>query len=231
MATPTSTLSPRRRENLALCFQELITVGERLRSGRQQVSDAVTFRGQLKEALRMADAEARRQGYTADDIALAVFAVVGYLDESILTLRSPVFVDWPRQPLQEELFGHQIAGEVFFQNLQRILGRDETQELADLLEVYHLCLLLGFAGRYSIGGKGELKVIIDQVAAKILRIRQPSPELSPAWRLPQDAVQVRKDPWVKRVLIATISVLSLVVLLYIVYHLSLWGSVKGLDKL
>ena len=60
-------------------------------------------------------------------------------------------------PLQQQRYGHDIAGEVFFQNLQKILTRSETYELADLLEVYYLCLLLGFAGRYSIGGRGELR--------------------------------------------------------------------------
>ncbi len=33
-----------RRENLALAFQELLTLGERLRSGRQSVSNAQAFR-------------------------------------------------------------------------------------------------------------------------------------------------------------------------------------------
>ena len=38
--------APRRVENLAFVFQELLTVGERLRSNRQQVADAVSFRAQ-----------------------------------------------------------------------------------------------------------------------------------------------------------------------------------------
>ena len=35
----------RRAENLAFCFQELLTVGERLRSGRQAVQDAAPHNG------------------------------------------------------------------------------------------------------------------------------------------------------------------------------------------
>jgi type VI secretion system protein ImpK len=221
----------RRLENLALCFQELLTVGERLRSQRQPVSDANVFRSQLRQALAMADQEARRQGYTAEDIQYAVFAVVAFLDESILNLRSPVFADWPRQPLQEELFGHHIAGEVFFQHLQRLLGRDETHELADVLEVYHLCLLLGFAGRYSLGGRGELRSIIDTVAAKILRIRQPSPELSPAWRLPNDAPPPMVDPWVKRLMFGAIGVLAFVVVMFLVYKFTLMSGVSTLGNM
>ena len=41
---------PRRRENLAFVFQELLTVGERLRANRQQVSDAASFRAQCGPA-------------------------------------------------------------------------------------------------------------------------------------------------------------------------------------
>src|SRR5437667_12460049 len=77
----------RRMENLAFVFQELLTVGERLRSNRQQVSDAASFRAQIWGAVKLADDEARRRGYTAEDIELAIFAVVAFLDESILNLR------------------------------------------------------------------------------------------------------------------------------------------------
>ena len=56
--------------------EELLTVGERLRSYRQQVTDPYAFRAQLWAGVKQADEEARRRGYSADDIELAVFAVV-----------------------------------------------------------------------------------------------------------------------------------------------------------
>jgi len=168
---PPPAATERRQENLALSFQELLTVGERLRSHRQQVGDANAFREQTWEAVKIAQGDALKRGYNGDDIELALFAVVAYLDESILVLHAPVFADWARMPLQQQRYGHDIAGEVFFQNLQKILTRSETHELADLLEVYHLCLLLGFAGRYSVGGRGELASIMQATADKIRRIR------------------------------------------------------------
>ena len=143
-----------------------------MRSNRQQVADAASFRAQIWAAVKLADEEARRRGYPTDDIELAVFAVVAFLDESILNLRLPVFADWPRQPMQEERYGHHIAGEIFFQNLQKLLARTDSQELADLLEMYQLCLLLGFAGKYSMGGRGDLRGIAMQTGEKIQRIRQ-----------------------------------------------------------
>lgn len=207
----------RRAENLAFVCQELLTVGERLRSSRQQVADAASFRAQIWAAVRQAEDDARRRGYSTDDIELAVFAVVAFLDESILNLRLPVFSDWPRQPLQEERYGHHVAGEIFFQNLTKLLTRTDSQELADLLEVYQLALLLGFAGRYSMGGRGELRGVTVQTGDRIQRIRQTSGWLAPGWQLPAEVpVKTGGDPWVSRMMVILIVCVVMVVVLYAV---------------
>jgi type VI secretion system protein ImpK len=225
--------APRRLENLAFVFQELLTVGERLRAHRQQVSDAISFRQQLWAGVKLADDDGRRRGYSAEDIELAIFAVVAFLDESILNLRSPVFADWPRQPMQEERYGQQLAGEIFFQNLTKLLGRTDSQELADLIEIYYLCLLLGFAGRYSMGGRGDLRSIAMQAGDKIQRIRRSSAELAPYWRLPSgDPVRAAGgDPWVRRLTIATASCFALALILFVAYYFALGSGVTTLQTL
>jgi type VI secretion system protein ImpK len=208
----------RRAENLAFVFQELLTVGERLRSNRQQVADAASFRAQIWAAVRQAEDDARRRGYPTDDIELAVFAAVAFLDESILNLRLPVFADWPRQPLQEERYGHHVAGEIFFQNLTKLLTRTDSHELADLLEMYQLALLLGFAGRYSMGGRGELRGVTVQTGDRIQRIRQTSGWLAPGWQLPLEApVRGGGDPWVSRMAVILIACVALVAVLFGVF--------------
>jgi type VI secretion system protein ImpK len=222
----------RRAENLAFVFQEVLTVTERLRANRQAVSDAASFRQQIRDALKLADNEARKRGYTADDVQLAIFAAVAFLDESILNLRNPIFADWPRRPLQEELFGHHVAGEIFFQNLQKILGRDESQETGDLLEVYQLCLLLGFAGRYSLSGRGDLRAIIEAVGEKIRRIRQSSNDISPFWALPQEKVNVNSgDPWIKRLMYSAIGCIAFTIVLFILYKVFLGSGISSLERI
>jgi type VI secretion system protein ImpK len=222
--------TPPRRENLALAFQELLTLGERLRSGRQSVSNAQAFRAQVWEAVKVADRDARAYGYPADDIELGVFAVVAFLDESILNLRQPVFADWPRQPLQEERYGHHKAGEIFFQNLTKILGRTDSPALADLLEVYDLCLLLGFAGRYSLGNRGELRAIMQQTAEKLYRIRQPTGELSPQGAIPAGGVIARGgDPVVKGLMIGAIASFVLTIALFVLYSMFLSSGARSLS--
>jgi len=229
---PGSPAPLRRHENLALVFQEILVGGERLRTGRQTVSDPAVFRQQVIDALKLADQQARNQGYNAEDIKLAIFAVVAFVDESVLNLRLPVFADWPRRPLQEELFGHHVAGEIFFKNLQDLLGKNDSQDLADLLEVYLMCLLLGFAGRYSLGDRGGLRAIADSTADKIRRIRGVASALSPAWELPPEAPQkAGTDPLVKKIGIAAAACFALAAILFIAYKLTLGSGVASLSDL
>src|SRR3954447_20898605 len=169
----TPSVNARRPENLALIYQEVLTAIERLRANRQGVTDANAFRHHTREAIKTAAGQALAAGYPAEDAKLATFAVVAFLDESVLNSRNPIFADWLRKPLQEELFGTHIAGEVFFQNLQQLIGKADSHDLADLLEVHYLCLLLGFCGKYRAGNRGELDQIMRATADKIRRIRGP----------------------------------------------------------
>ncbi len=219
---PVAGTAARRPENLALILQEVITAVVRYRANRQPITDAETFRHHIREALKAAAQQARNvAGYSSDDVKYAIFAVVAFLDESILNSRNPVFADWPRKPLQEDMFGHHIAGEVFFQNLDQLLGRDDSSALADVLEVYYLCLLLGFAGRYVAGNRGELKVMMDRTAEKIRRIRGRLPELSPYWKLPAEGPRVYKDIWVKRLVIGAIACFVVMLFLFFTFKVIL----------
>src|SRR3954454_23868878 len=107
----------RRIDNLAMAYQEVFTVIVRLRGNRQRVDDPTAFRSEILAGLKTAEEEARAKGYSAEDIRVASFAVVGLLDESILNSRNPAFGEWLRRPLQQELYGVQIAGEIFFRNI------------------------------------------------------------------------------------------------------------------
>jgi type VI secretion system protein ImpK len=212
---------PRRQENLALIFQEVITAIERLRGSRQGVADAQSFRQHTQDALRAAATQAMAAAYAGEDVRLATFVTVAFLDESVLNSQNPIFADWLRKPLQEELFKTHLAGEKVFEHLDEILARPDSTDLADLLEVHYLCLLLGFRGKYRVGNQGELGQKMAVIAEKIRRIRGPAGQLSPVWALPQDNVREMRDPWVKRLGIIAVSALVLMVLLFVVYKVSL----------
>lgn len=220
--------TPGRVENLALVFQEVLTAIVRLRAGRQELSDAESFRFQIREALKAAVQEARNRGsYSPDDIKMATLAMVGFLDESILNMRNPMFADWPRKPLQEELFGIHMAGEVFFQNLDKLLARQDSADLADILEVHYLCLLLGFRGRYSVGGKAELSLVMNHTADRIRRIRgfSPDPFIEST---EQEVVRVADDPWVKRLIFGAAGCAILVLVLFVLFKIVLSSGASSL---
>lgn len=220
----------RPRGHLALALQEPLTAIVRLRDNRQSATHAEVFRAKMKQLLADAEREAHQAGYGSDDVRLAIYAVVVFLDESVLNSSLAMFSDWPRRPLQEELFGGHTGGEIFFQNLQQLLARPESDHLADVLEVHELCLLLGFQGRYSRMDRGELRGLTLVVSDKIQRIRGRLGELSPAWGLPAgESVPVARDPWVRR--LAVVAVLAFVVAatLYAMFHFFLAAQVADLQ--
>lgn len=191
------------RGHLALAFQEILTVTARLREGRRVPPDASAFRSRVRDLLATADQEARRRGYPGEFVKSSVYAVVAFLDETVLGTRGPLASEWAGRPLQEEIFGDQLAGERFFQNLNDLLGRQDSTYVADVLEVHLLCLQLGFRGRYTSEDSGELRSLRRSVEKKILRIRGGYGPLSPRALPPADeGVTATRDPWIRRLSVA-----------------------------
>ena len=218
-----------RRSNLALSFQEIFTAIVRLRFNRQAVSSADSFREHMRNALRNASQEAVQKGYNVDDVKLAAFAVIAFLDESVLASTNAVFSTWSRLPFQEELFGQHMGGEAFFQYVQQLLARRDSAETADVLEVFHLSLLLGYRGRYGMGSSGELRGVMDSIRDKIHRIRGSNAPLSPQWAIPAEAAPPRRsDPWVSRMIIAAVATAAITLVAYAAF---LFGLISGASTL
>ncbi len=221
---PSSLLVRRAQGRLANALQEAFTIAVRLRANRAVADEATSFRAHIKQLLAAADRDARAAGYDAESVKLAVYAYIAFLDESVLNSRQPVFAEWFRQPLQEEVFGEHVAGETFFRYAHDLVGRQDSDEVADVLEVYLLCLLLGFQGRYG-SAPGELQGFVSGIRAKIARIRGGVAPLSPAWAPPEGEVGARqRDPWIRRLGIAAIATVALALLLFLGFRLALHGA-------
>jgi type VI secretion system protein ImpK len=204
----------------------------RLRANRQHVENAEAFRANIRGLLKKAAAEAAQRGYTAEDTRVGTFAVVALLDETVLTLGNPVFHDWQRAPLAVELYGMGVAGEIFFSSVDRLLARKDSTSLADLLEVYYLCLLLGFGGRYGRGGSADLRDYTNRVGERIRQIRGTSPPLSPSWSPDPGAIAMRRaDPWTRRLAFAVGACLLLALVLFAGFRLSLGSGVSELSSM
>lgn len=227
-APPASGAAP---GGLAQALQEAFTVTVRLRTGRQVASDARSFRSHIKGLLAAADRDARAAGYGPESVKRVIYAFVAFLDESVLNSSQAMFSDWPSQPLQEEIFGDHMAGETFFRHVQDLLGRQDSPEVADTLEVHHLCLLLGFRGRFGSADRGELAAVMREIDAKIRRVRGGRPPFAPAWRPTAEDVAPPGDPWIRRLAIAALAAAGVAVVLFVLYALLLRGPAGDLAEL
>jgi len=222
-------MSTSRLNSLALCFQESLTAILRVRFRRQQVQDAESFRAQMRASLQSGMQEARALGYSSETVQKGVFAAVAYLDESVLNLQSPVFGDWARRPLQEELFNSHLAGEIFFQNLQKLLAEQDSHEVADVIELHCLCMQMGFRGRYALGDAGELGQFLRQALEKIRRIRGAS-TLMPPVEAPAVPPSRTRDPLTAGLLVATFVLAGLVIVAFGGYELLLSSGVSHVQN-
>jgi type IV/VI secretion system ImpK/VasF family protein len=111
--------------------------------------------------------EAAALGIDERDIQMAAFALVAFADE---TIAESAWVDRPQWPfLQYEIFNTRRAGEQFFEYLQQIQGKKYDYAVwkdhgrAELLEVYYLCLLLGFRGAWAFDPPPRVRHELEQI--------------------------------------------------------------------
>jgi type VI secretion system protein ImpK len=219
--------------NLALLYEGLLTVIVRMQSQRQQPSVADTFRGRVKSALTEVERDSVSAGYSAQDVRDTHFAVVAFLDSVVLLSSDPIRPEWEKRTLQQELFGQTDAGVVFFEKLENFRSREDSEHLADVLEVYLLCLLLGFEGRYSGRLRGELDSITEKVRRRISDIRGGSGQISPATLPSMPTPPVAQFvSQVNRYRVLSLAAPAVTVLLFLLWKLNLlWLSNQLRSKL
>jgi type VI secretion system protein ImpK len=226
------TQSSQRTQNLASCYENALTIILRLATLNQQsAANSQDFRTSIRAALKAAMEQAKALGYSSETNQLAFFAVVALLDESVLKLQSPAFADWAQRPMQDEMFGNNRAGEIFFDHLRTLLARQDSLETADCLEVYCLCMLLGFKGKYALGASvstyvsgqsngqwgqrpgGEIQALVRQAREKIDRVRGQLSFLPDA-PAPQVKQIATVDPWSRALGIAAVVLLVIALLAF-----------------
>lgn len=104
-----------------------------------------------------------------DSILEAKYALVALIDETVLSVPGNCRDYWFTRPLQLDLFGDNIAGEEFFNKLQKM--QLEMERKKDVLEIFYICLSLGFEGKYKLFNAEERIIIMDELGHKIRRTR------------------------------------------------------------
>ena len=216
--------APQEKTNdLALAFQEVFTVVLRTRFFVQRVENADSFRSTLRRMISAAVKDAAAMGYSDEASKMAIYAMIGFLDESVLNSKDPTFADWARRPLQEEMFGGHVAGELFFRNVTDLLNRPESAEVADVLELHGLCLLLGYRGRFAFGDASEIHSILHRIREKITRIRGSYALFRPI-ETPAAPPRRKADSWVRGLAVTAILLAVFTLIAYLGYVLLLGQS-------
>lgn len=146
-----------------------------------------------------------------ESILEAKYAFCALLDEIVLSSGLPIRDEWELAPLQLRLFGEHLAGEGFFDRLERL--RQEPAANIELLEIFHTCLLLGFQGKYLLEGSEKLNYLIARLGQEIAAVRGPSKGFAPNWRIPfkiKEYVRHEIPLWLYYALLAMLAVAAFV---------------------
>jgi type VI secretion system protein ImpK len=156
-----------RARRLAEIYAPCFTLVLQLRAAAD-FGDAAVLRRRILDLLDLSEREAMRAGIPSEDLRLAKFALVAFLDETILSSDWHQKDRWIAQPLQLELYDRYDAGEEFFVQLERL--RAQPAAHAEVLEVFYLCMALGFKGRYQIVQQEQIRVLIEGTYADLSRL-------------------------------------------------------------
>jgi type VI secretion system protein ImpK len=144
----------------------------------EDLGDPASLRKLIGYYIDLFEKNCKAISMSADAILEAKYAIVALMDETVLSVPGACRDYWISRPMQLDYFGDNIAGQEFYEKLQKLLLEPENKK--DVLEVYYLCLSLGFEGKYKLSNPEERVVIMDDLGRKIRRTRiRVSAELSP----------------------------------------------------
>ena len=153
--------------------------------------DEQGFMERIKAFLDEFTREAKKIRADDGDIEAAKYAFCAAVDEIVLASPFDLRKPWERRPLQLLLFGDQLAGEHFFDHLDALRGKGAMRVQA--LQVFHMCLLLGFQGKYAIDGGEKLSYLTARLGDEIAHIKGKSRGFAPRAERPDQVVNKRRS--------------------------------------
>jgi type VI secretion system protein ImpK len=195
----------REKPTLKDLVQDFISMALIVRKGRQ-VTSVSAFEASVDTFFKALERDARSANYSVEQVKDTQYALCAFLDESVLRSGdNELRRHFELQPLQFRYFGVHLAGEGFFEKIDAL--RSDVKQHLDVLEVYHLCLALGFEGKFSLGQKDQLRYLANTLGQDIARYRKTPKALSPDWALPDQVSQMLRHEvplWLYLALIALV---------------------------
>jgi type VI secretion system protein ImpK len=126
---------------------------------------ATAVRGDMMAVLKTFVSRCREASIPEGEIAEARYALVAFIDDRILRqVAWPGRAEWMQSPLQLQFFREYTAGENFFARMRSLAQRGPPPFA---LEVYFLCIALGFVGAQSTGSQ-PLQALAESVLPEIV---------------------------------------------------------------
>lgn len=127
----------------------------------------------LSIASRLPDS-ARAQGFDSQEAELISYALIAYIDESVLRMSTELRDFWLPRMLQLKWFNTNTAGKKFFLNVD-MLRFDKSKR--DVLSVYYLCMLFGFRGELGIlNSDARVHELMSSIHADLIKNTESSYE-------------------------------------------------------
>jgi type VI secretion system protein ImpK len=178
------------RELTGLCT-DLFLIIIRMREA-EELGDPAALRKLINYYLELFQKNCATMKLTQASIDESKYALIALMDETVLSVPGACRDYWIMRPMQLDYFGDNIAGQEFYNKLQNLLLQPENKK--DVLEVYYLCLALGFEGKYKISNPEERLTILEDLGRKLRRTRiRVSSELSPHGKRPDSAISKKKS--------------------------------------
>lgn len=221
------------RVSLIDCSEGFVSLVAKLETEHRD-TPAEDLRATGERLLMELERDAQRQGVGMAEIDAAKYALAALLDEQVLCSELAAAPEWINEPLQMRLYGSFAAGEEFYTRIDD-LKRDPAGPRLLALEIYHLCLGLGFKGRYEDRrGEEQRRIIMDSIAEQLSQARGVGGQLSPnAYRPPANEDEDVERSWLVRLPLWTwpASALGLVVVVTLVMSLLVDGAVSDVRAL
>ena len=145
--------------SLSDLYSELFTLILYLRE-TSDFGDPKILHDKIDAIFKSVESKAKQLNVNDDAVLSAKYAIAALVDETVLYSSWSLRNVWLNNPLVVEYFNDALAGEMFFDRLEQLRSDDSRR---NILEVYYMCLMFGFEGRFKIMGPEELQAYINGI--------------------------------------------------------------------
>lgn len=159
---------------LCNCFMDLIAYGIYFRTEKALLNPSVKeIKSTVHQLIRQSEKCREEEELSFADYDNARFAVIAWLDETMMKSAWTGKDEWKTALLQRQYYKTFAAGEEFFEKLEK-LEPDQNE----IREVFHLCLMAGFSGKYSAFEDDDPRTLHHVMSLNLKRLTGTSDNLT-----------------------------------------------------